>query len=120
MDISVTKTIDFVCRLISAFGIIMFATSIAFFMAIARTKSKTGRIDWLEACMCSMTTVGIWSFLDKIDFSFFGYHLQEKAPIGLGVFIGYIGTNYIFGLIDRAIKKHLEKNSEDSENGASQ
>lgn len=110
LDFLSAKVVAYLYRLVDLLGVAVLASVISFAMASARTKSKNGKIDWLEASMCSMMTIGIWSVLGKLDFSIWGYHLQERATIGVGVLVGFVGTNYLFGLIDKAVKKHFKDN----------
>lgn len=81
-------------------------------MAVARTKKQHGNVDWLEASMCSIVTIGIWSVLGDFEFTFWGHQIHEKATLGVGVFVGFYGTRYLFDLIDKIAKKRFNQDDE--------
>lgn len=80
----------------------------AFAMASVRTKWSNGQFDWLEAMMCSFMTIGLWSFLGTAR-DYFEYNIDEKAIIGVGVFLSFVGARYIFNLLDKALDKFFRK-----------
>lgn len=112
MELFSAKLIVYLCKIADQIGIALIGAMLSFFMAVARTKKDNGKVDWLEASMCSIVTIGIWSVLGDFEFSFCGYLVHEKATLGLGVFIGFYGTRYLFNLIDKIAQNRFNQNDE--------
>lgn len=81
----------------------MLATTIG--MAVMRTMKSQGKIDWLEAGMCSLFVYGIWFVLSW-------FNIPEGAGVLIGGFVAYFGTarfsNWVikrFGLEDKEENK---------------
>ena len=53
--------------------------------AMMRTAKQHGRIDYLEAGLCTMFSLSLWFMLDYLG-------LQKEVGVGIGVFVGYLGT----------------------------
>lgn len=54
-------------------------------MAMLRTAKEHGKVDYIEAGMCTLFATSIWFILDWLG-------LPTGAGVGIGVFISYIGT----------------------------
>lgn len=74
--------------------------AMAMVMSMLRTKHSTGRADIIEAIMCGLLAVGIWSFLEW-------WHIPQSVAVGMASGIGYFGTHW-FG---DYVKGKLEKKS---------
>lgn len=59
-----------------------------FLMAVFRTKREGGKVDWLEAGMCSFFSYGVWFALGWLG-------LPEGVGVLVGGFFGYKGTHWI-------------------------
>lgn len=53
--------------------------------AMMRTAKENGKIDYLEAGLCTMFSLSLWFMLDYLG-------LPKEVGIGIGVFVGYLGT----------------------------
>ncbi len=53
--------------------------------AMMRTAKQHGKIDYLEAGLCTMFSLSLWFMLDYLG-------LPKEVGVGIGVFVGYIGT----------------------------
>lgn len=53
--------------------------------AMLRTAREHGKVDYIEASLCSLFSASIWFMLDWLG-------LPAEVGIGIGVFIAYIGT----------------------------
>ena len=53
--------------------------------AIMRTAKQHGKIDYLEAGLCTMFSLSLWFVLEYLG-------LPKEAGVGVGVFVAYIGT----------------------------
>jgi len=53
--------------------------------AMMRTAKQRGKIDYLEAGLCTMFSLSLWFMLDYLG-------LPKEVGVGIGVFVGYIGT----------------------------
>ena len=53
--------------------------------AMMRTAKENGKIDYLEAGLCAMFSLSLWFMLDYLG-------LPKEVGIGIGVFVGYLGT----------------------------
>lgn len=70
----------------------------AFLMALIRTYKTTGRADALEAIMCALFAVGVWTFLEWLS-------IPEIVAVGVAAGIGYLGTHFVSDLIQRKADK---------------
>ena len=53
--------------------------------AMMRTAKENGKIDYLEAGLCTMFSLSLWFMLDYLG-------IPKEVGIGIGVFVGYLGT----------------------------
>ena len=53
--------------------------------AMMRTAQDHGKIDYLEAGLCTMFSLSLWFMLDYLG-------LPKEVGVGIGVFVGYLGT----------------------------
>ena len=49
------------------------------------TAKQHGKIDYIEAGLCSMFSLGLWFMLEYLG-------LPKEAGVAVGVFVAYIGT----------------------------
>lgn len=65
-------------------------------MAIMRTAKEKGKADYLEAGMCALFATSIWFVLDWLG-------LPAGAGVGIGTFIGYIGTHKFIRWVSKKV-----------------
>ena len=53
--------------------------------AMMRTAKENGKIDYLEAGLCTMFSLSLWFMLGYLG-------LPKEVGVGIGVFVGYLGT----------------------------
>lgn len=53
--------------------------------AMMRTAQEHGKTDYLEAGLCTMFSLSLWFMLGYLG-------LPKEVGIGIGVFVGYLGT----------------------------
>ena len=53
--------------------------------AMMRTAKENGKIDYLEAGLCTMFSLSLWFMLGYLG-------LPREVGVGIGVFVGYLGT----------------------------
>lgn len=70
----------------------------AFLMALIRTYKTTGRADVLEAIMCALFAVGVWTFLDWLA-------IPQIVAVGIAAGIGYLGTHFVSDWIKRKVDR---------------
>lgn len=83
---------------LSKYGETLVGFILAFLMALFRTAQKNGKADWAEAFMCSGLTLGASSVLGWLE-------LPQSFAVGLGAFIGYMGTNFVREEVNKKFKK---------------
>ena len=65
---------------------LMIATLIATVLtAMMRTAQDFGKINYLEAGLCTMFSLSLWFMLGYLG-------LPKEVGVGIGVFVGYLGT----------------------------
>ena len=72
-------------KVVVEYWFLIAAITTTFIMAIIRT-AKNGKIDYLEAIMCSLLTYGVWFVLTWLN-------LPEGIGVLIGGLIGYSGTH---------------------------
>ncbi|WP_038342183.1 phage holin family protein [Acinetobacter sp. A47] len=87
---------------LTEYGETLIGFILAFLMALFRTAQKNGKADLAEAFMCSGLTLGASSILGWLQ-------LPQSFAVGLGAFIGYMGTNYVREEIVKRFSKDNQK-----------
>lgn len=76
----------------------VFAYLMSFFMAILRTKHSDGKADYIEAMMCGLFSVGVWSCLELLK-------TPQSVAVGIASAIGYFGTHWFSGFVKDRLDK---------------
>jgi len=83
--------LEWLCEFLKPLGIAIFSFLMAFIMAALRT-AKKGKIDWLEAVMCGLIAVGVWSLLEWLN-------IPQTVAVGAASTVGFMGTHFVADLI---------------------
>ena len=86
---------------IKSLGVAAISFFVATLMAILRTKQHKGKVDWVEAIMCGLFGIGIWSILIWFD-------IPEVVAVGLSSMIGFKGTHFVSDEISKKLGVNKE------------
>jgi Phage holin family (Lysis protein S). len=97
---------DYAIDFLNKYGSTIMGLILAFFMALWRTAKDNGKADWLESFMCAGLTLGISSALSY-------FSMPETLAVGIGAFVGYLGTHKVSRIISKKIDTEESKNEND-------
>lgn len=73
------------CDSLAEYMVLAGIIAVTFLMAVFRTAKEHGKVDWVEAIMCGLFSLGIWFVLGW-------FNIPEGGGVLIGGIIGYKGS----------------------------
>ena len=90
------------------YWLVISTVAVAFMMAMFRTAQEHGKVDILEALMCSIFSFGVWFILSWLN-------LPQGTGVLIGGLIGYLGAKRVSKWIGDHLGINISSNEDSKE-----